>query len=186
MVGIILLSLALATDAFAIGLVSGVKHNSPSQIFRLSFHFGFFQFLLSLIGATLLLFVESYVEAFDHWIAFILLTGIGARMVREGLVNSTETRVTMSDVTKGFSLIGLSLAVSIDALAAGITIPTMTHNILYATILIGVVASVATYIAMKLSNGIPKIIAKRSEVIGGIVLICIGVKIVLSHSNLFV
>ncbi|MCX7835053.1 MAG: manganese efflux pump MntP family protein [bacterium] len=184
MIEIFVLSLALATDAFAVGLVSGIKYKSSRQIFRLSFHFGLFQFILSLLGATLLLMVERYVSAFDHWIAFILLGLIGLKMIHNGIKSETENEIRQYDATRGLTLIGLSLAVSIDALAAGISIPTITSHYFISTILIGIIAGLGTFLAMKLSGLVPIQFAKRSEIIGGIVLIGIGFKIVLDHLNI--
>lgn len=183
MLEILLLSFALATDAFAVGLISGVKYKSPRQIFRLSFHFGFFQFLLSLLGATILLMVEKYVAIYDHWIALILLSGIGLRMIRNGMQPDNEVDKQQYDATKGFMLVGLSIAVSIDALAAGVSIPALTNRYILSAILIGIVAGTATFLAMKLSGLISIRFAKRSEIYGGIVLILLGIHTVLSHSD---
>ncbi len=117
---ILLLSLALAADAFAVGICVGVNHHRPRQIFRLSFHFGLFQALMALagmLGGRLLL---ELIQVWDHWLAFGLLAFIGGRMLLGD--GSGETKAAKRDPTRGGSLVGLSLAVSMDALAAGVGI----------------------------------------------------------------
>src|SRR4030042_6070510 len=121
MLEIILLSFALAADALSVGAAVGLRYCAPRQIFRLSFHFGLFQSLMPLGGALVGRFVLEYVRAYDHWIAFGLLSAIGLKMLVSALRGApVEAACRQADPTRGWTLVGLSLAVSIDAFAAGL------------------------------------------------------------------
>jgi putative Mn2+ efflux pump MntP len=181
---ILLLALALSADAFSVGAVLGLRYRRPRQIFRLSFHFGLFQALLPLLGAFLGEYVLTHVARWDHWIAFGLLAFLGVRMIRAGS-GGRERRAESIDLTRGLSLIGFSLAVSIDALAAGITLPAMGAPIVFSVAVIGVVAATATLAAILLAGSIGKRMGSRVETAAGVVLIGLGLKIVADHQALF-
>ena len=181
---VFLLSLALAADAFSVGAALGLRYRSPRQIFRIAFHFGLFQGLLAFLGALLGGTLLIHVESFDHWIAFALLALLGGRMIWSGLHETAERHAAV-DLTRGWSLLGLSLAVSIDALAAGTTLPATGAPIGLAVATIGIVASLATLAAMRFAGSIAHRIGSRAEIVAGIVLIGLGVKIVLEHTGLF-
>ncbi|MCG6921643.1 MAG: manganese efflux pump MntP family protein [Acidobacteria bacterium] len=180
---ILLLSLALAADAFSVGAALGLRHHEPRQVFRVVFHFGLFQTLLALLGALLGGRLLVYVESLDHWIAFALLALVGSRMIWSGLREASERPVAV-DLTRGWSLVGLSLAVSIDALAAGTTLPATRAPIALAVATIGIVAGLAALVAMRFAGWIARRIGSRAEIAAGIVLIGLGVKIVLEHTGL--
>jgi putative Mn2+ efflux pump MntP len=150
---ILLLSLALAADAFSVGAALGLQHRGHREILRVALHFGIFQALLPLVGALLGGALLSWVEGADHWIAFGLLAFLGGRMIRSGL-RDESAEVAEADLTRGWSLVGLSLAVSIDALAAGITLPATGAPIGPAVAIIGVVTGLATLAAMKMAGPI--------------------------------
>lgn len=116
-----MIAVALGFDAFAVGLGVGTRCCAPRQIFRLSFHFGLFQFFMPLLGWILGRHVLSWTETWGSWIAFGLLLFIGARMAREGMM-SPEEKADCPDPTKGFSLVMLSVATSIDALGVGFSL----------------------------------------------------------------
>lgn len=180
---ILLLSLALAADAFSVGAALGLRYRRPREVFRVAFHFGLFQALLPLLGALLGGALLSYIEEADHWVAFGLLTLLGGRLIRSGLREEPE-KTTSVDLTRGWSLIGLSLAVSIDALAAGITLPATGAPIGLAVGTIGLVAGLATFVAMKVAGPIARRAGSRVEVVAGMVLIGLGLKILHEHTGL--
>jgi putative Mn2+ efflux pump MntP len=176
---IIILALALAVDAFTVGAAVGLRHHSPRQIFRLSFHFGLFQALLPLIGILIGSALESVVAAFDHWLAFGLLLFVGGRMVLGALKG--EEAEEGRDLTKGASLVILSLAVSIDALAVGFTFGVTGVPFVLPVVLIGLTAGVMTVLGMLLAERIGRTLGKGCELVAGLVLIGIGVKILVDH-----
>lgn len=176
-VEVMLLALALAVDAFSVGAAVGLTHRRPRQIFRLSWHFGVFQALMPLVGALAGSLLGSFVEPWSHWIAFGLLALVGGRMIH-GSLKGTEHRFAR-DLTRGLSLVGLSIAVSLDALAAGVTLGLGGGSIALPVLTIGAVAAVLTAIGMLITGRIGKRFGKRCELIAGLVLIGLGVKIVL-------
>ncbi len=169
--------MALAVDAFTVGAAVGLRHGSPRQVFRLSFHLGLFQALLPLIGSLIGSALEETVAAFDHWVAFGLLLLVGGRMIF-GVFGVGEKREDR-DLTKGGSLVLLSLAVSIDALAVGLTFGVSGVPFVLPVILIGVTAAAMTVIGMMLAHRIGRVLGKGCEFVAGLVLIGIGVKILL-------
>jgi putative Mn2+ efflux pump MntP len=176
---IILIAVALGFDAFAVGLGVGTRCCAPRQIFRLSFHFGLFQFFMPLLGWILGRHVLSWTETWGSWIAFGLLLFIGARMAREGMM-SPEEKVDCPDPTKGFSLVMLSVATSIDALGVGFSLGVLSQGLFLIAIWIGLTASTMTWLAMKLGNRLSAKFAQRMEIIGGLILIMIAFKLLVA------
>ena len=171
---ILLLSIALAADAFSVGAAVGLHHRQLRQIFRLSFHFGLFQGLLPLTSGLAGRELLRYISSWDHWVAFGTLLFIGIRMIYGALApDNNEKQV---DLTRGIYLVTLSLAVSIDALAAGIGIAAMNIPIIPAVSLIAAVTMLATIIAMRLSGKIQKRWGSRVEILGGLMLIGLAFK----------
>jgi putative Mn2+ efflux pump MntP len=177
---VFLLALALSADAFSVGAALGLRYRSARQTFRIAFHFGLFQALMPLVGALVGTFLLHFVESWDHWIAFLLLAVLGLRMIRDGL-GEAKREEENRDLTRGWSLVGLSVAVSIDALAAGLALPAAEVPIVPAVALIGVVTGLATLVAIRLSGSIARRIGSRAEILAGVVLVLIGVRIVASH-----
>jgi putative Mn2+ efflux pump MntP len=177
---IIALAVALAADAFAVGASVGVSHFRPRQIFRLSFHFGLFQALFALCGALTGLFFFQFIEVYDHWIVFAVLTGLGAHMIYRVLFGKDEGLKNL-DLTRGVPMIGLSTAVSIDALGAGIGLPAMGAPIATSVVIIGLVTVGATLLAMVMAQKIAGRIGKYCEIGAGLVLIGLGIWAPVSH-----
>jgi putative Mn2+ efflux pump MntP len=123
--------------------------------------------------------VSHYIAAYDHWVAFLLLTFIGGKMIYEA-VRQKES-VNHSDPTMGFGLIVLSVATSIDALAVGLGFAVLNVGIIYPSIVIGIVAFFMTVVGMTFGDTLGRIGGKRIEIVGGFILIGIGLKIVLEH-----
>ncbi len=177
---ILILALALSADAFSVGAALGLTHRALRQAFRLAFHFGLFQALLPLLGALLGRVLLRWVGGADHWVAFGLLVFLGLHMIRAALREETSDARTR-DLTRGWSLVGFSLAVSIDALAAGLTLPATGASIPLAVATFGVVTAAATLVAVRLAASIAKRVGPRIEIVAGLVLIALGVKVLVDH-----
>ena len=172
---IFLIALALAADAFTVGLAVGIGHRKPRQVFRLSFHFGLFQALLPTISALLARLIESSIDAYDHYIGAGLLCLIGARTLYGALKG--ENPEVPRDLTKGMSMVGLSLAVSIDAFAVGFPLGFSDTSIPLAVGIIGVTTAVLTVTAMKIASRVSTKLGAEAELVAGLVLIGLGIKI---------
>lgn len=173
-----LIAVALGCDAFAVGLAVGTRCSHPRQIFRLSFHFGFFQFVMPLFGWFLGIQVLSWIERWGPWIAFGLLIAIGVKMAHEG-VNPQKEKAECPDPTKGWSLVLLSFATSIDALGIGFGLGVLGQGLFFVAVCIGFTAAAMTLVAMKLGNKLSERFAHRMEIVGGFILVVIGFKLVL-------
>ncbi len=178
---VLLIALGLAMDAFAVCLGAGTTQhiNGPRPVFRLSFHFGLFQALMPILGWLLGSTVQRWIAPFDHWVAFALLAFVGVRMIRSGLDPTAEGLAT--DPSRGATLIMLSVATSIDALAVGLSLAVLSAGIGYPAIVIGIVAAAMSLLGIFLGGRLGKTFGKRMEVIGGLILIGIGLRVVISH-----
>jgi putative Mn2+ efflux pump MntP len=174
-----LIAVALGCDAFAVGLGVGTRCGAPRQIFRLSFHFGLFQFMMPLIGWLSGRYVLEWAATWGPWIAFGLLFIIGAKMIREGALPEVE-KPACPDPTKGFSLVMLSVATSIDALGVGLGLGVLDRGLFWVAVWIGLAAGVMTWLAMKLGNKLSERFARRMEILGGLILIVIAFKLLLA------
>ena len=178
---IFLIALSMAMDAFAVCLGAGTQERTsgPRPTFRLAFHFGLFQFLMPVVGRFAGTTILRYISAYDHWVAFGLLAFVGVRMVRSGFSGAEETY--KNDPSRGWTLVLLSIAVSIDALAIGLSLGLIGVTIWYPAVVIGVVTGLVAWFGLRLGNKLGRKFGKRMEIIGGIILILIGVRIVLAH-----
>jgi len=179
---VFLIALGLAMDAFAVSLSGGFAAGraTPRETLRLAWHFGLFQFLMPILGWTAGLTVQNFIQAFDHWVAFALLAGIGGKMVYESFKTAKEEKKA-SDITRGASLVLLSLATSIDALAVGLSLSLLRVRILYPSAVIGVVCFALTAFGFTFGSRLGKLLGKWVELLGGLVLVGIGVKILVEH-----
>ena len=179
---VLLIALGLSADCFAVALSGSIAMRTVSglQIFRTSLAFGMFQALMPVLGWLAGRTVVELIADYDHWVAFALLTLIGGRMIWESF-RSRDKRTERTDIIKGILLLTLSVATSIDALAVGLTFAFLEVNILMAVSTIGLVAFVATAIGFLLGRKASGLIGKRAEAIGGVVLIAIGFRILLTH-----
>lgn len=180
MLEIFLIAVSLAMDAFAVSVSTGIAipNFKARQAARIGLWCGAFQFFMPLIGWFLGSSVKTYIEFIDHWIAFALLALIGGNMVKEALFDGDGEAVT--DLTAK-RLFLLALATSIDALAVGVTMAFMDVNILLSAAVIGVVAFVLAMLGGLLGRRLGELFQKRATLLGGIVLICIGLKILAEH-----
>jgi manganese efflux pump family protein len=177
-------SCALAMDAFAVAIATGLSLNRMTRrhIFRLAFHFGLFQAMMPVLGWVAGRAVRQYIEAFDHWIAFGLLAFVGGNMIREAFQDEEVRAKTTRDPTAGWDLVLLSVATSIDALAVGLSLAMLGASIVVPAIVIGLVAAAFTTSGMVLGRRIGSLWGRRVEVLGGLILLAIGVKIVIEHT----
>lgn len=180
---ILAIAVGLAMDAFSVAVATTVRLSGVSrrQVFRLAFHFGLFQAMMPAIGWAGGKAIEYYIRTWDHWVAFALLVGIGTKAIYEALRGGDDTPIPQRDPTRGYSLVLLSVATSIDALAVGLSLGILEAGLLYPCVLIGVVTCFLTVIGMLFGARLGARFGKRVEVLGGIVLIAIGVKIILEH-----
>jgi putative Mn2+ efflux pump MntP len=176
-------ALGLAMDAFAVSLGLGLslKPATSVQTFRLAFHFGLFQFIMPILGWTAGDSLVRHIEKYDHWVAFALLLGVGGKMIYESLEPEKESAAERSDPTRGISLLVLSVATSIDSLAVGLSLAALRVAIVYPAIIIGIVAFTMTVIGMKIGPAVGRVIGRKAELLGGLVLILIGIRILADH-----
>ena len=184
---VVAIAVALAMDAFAVAIASGVrlKRVSFRQFFRLAWHFGLFQALMPIIGWTAGLTVRDAIERFGHWVAFGLLTYVGVNMIRQAFKREEDAR-RHKDPTRGLTLVMLSVATSIDALAVGLTISMLQVSIWTPALIIGIVAGLFTILGLYFgkSVGSAERLSPIAEVLGGVVLLGIAVKILIEHRAL--
>jgi putative Mn2+ efflux pump MntP len=178
---------ALAMDAFAVSVASGVslKNVSFLQTFRMAWHFGFFQALMPVIGWSAGLTIRSFIEQYDHWVAFALLAFVGGNMIREAFQRD-KVKGQKNDPTKGLTLVMLSLATSIDALGVGLSLSMIKISIWIPALVIGLVATVFTGAGLHLGKrvGSSSHLSRYAEAVGGIVLLAIGLNILYEHGAL--
>jgi len=175
----ILLAFALAMDAFAVALTQGAKFRPGARGgLAIAFTFGAFQALMPLAGWLIGAVALAYVEAVDHWIAFGLLGFLGVRMLG-GHVGEEEAARALT----GRALVVAGVATSIDALAAGITLPTLGVPPLLAVALIGIVTFAMSSAGVLLGRRAGDHLGEWAERAGGVILIGLGVKILAEHSG---
>lgn len=175
---ILLIAVGLAMDAFAVSICKGLsmkKLNYKTLIIGL--YFGLFQALMPLIGYLLGTSFESLITKIDHWIAFALLSIIGINMI----VEIFEKEEEKDDKVNFKTMIPLAIATSIDALAIGITLAFLNTNIILPVIIIGLVTLILSIIGVIIGYKFGHKFEKQSQIIGGIILIVIGLKILLEH-----
>lgn len=177
------IAVALAMDAFAVAIAVGcrIPNLTFRHYFRLSFHFGLFQALMPLLGWYLGTKVEYLIVNIDHWIAFGLLLVIGIKMIQESFSHKEGLNVALKDPTRKWSLMLLSIATSIDAFAVGLSIAFLKVDIVAPSIIIGIVALVFTVVGMICGKRLGGYLGRKAELVGGLILIVIGIKILISH-----
>lgn len=181
---IILISIGLAMDAFAVAICKGLamKHGSTKKGIIIALYFGIFQALMPFIGFILGIKFEKAIEILDHWIAFILLSAIGINMIKESLKNENNN---IDDDVSFKSMFILALATSIDALAVGVTFAFLRVEIIIPLISIGVITFAISFLGVKIGNKFGSRLKNKSEILGGIILIFMGLKILLDHLGIF-
>jgi len=181
MIGIILIAVGLAMDAFAVSVCKGLsmKKISIKKLLIIAVYFGVFQALMPVIGFFLGESFENLVTSIDHWIALILLSFIGINMLKEAFGKSEEDN--KNDDTSFKTMIILAIATSIDALAVGITFAFLEINIFVIATIIGVITFIISAIGVIIGNKFGDKYEKKAEIFGGVILILMGIKILLEH-----
>jgi len=180
-ISIFLIALALSMDAFSVAIALGAigRGHAPGALIRLATAFGVFQFVMPIVGWLLGRTVVSYIAEYDHWIAFVLLVIAGLHMIKEYFDKEEKERT--KDPTKGWTLLMLSIATSIDALAIGISFAFFDVNIYYASAIIGIVCFITTALGVIFGKVLSRVLGKKAALAGALVLIAIGIKIVIEH-----
>ncbi len=191
LVTLLALSLALAMDAFAVALCTGIQLRcvSAGQTMRMAGAFGLFQFSMPVIGWFLGIGVQKYIESYDHWLAFGLLAFVGGRMLREAWNNRgkpAEECYTCPDPTRGGTIWLLAVATSIDALAVGLSMALLKLSVWFPALIIGLICFGVTACGMHLGRLVCAIgnlgnIGNKANALGGVVLIAIGIGILRDH-----
>lgn len=178
---ILLIAVGLAMDAFAVSICAGTNELTKGKrpTFRLSFHFGLFQFLMPIVGWLLGFGVQRYIEDYDHWVVLALLSYVGIKMIKSGFDKNPDIR--KGDLSKGMNLVVVSIATSLDALAVGISLAMLQSGIWYPSIIIGVITAGLSVLGVQLGNKLGTKFGKKMEILGGIILILIGIRILISH-----
>ena len=186
---IVLMALALSMDAFAVAICKGLATEKVQikHMLVVGAWFGIFQGLMPFIGCTVGSAFLSYIEAVDHWIAFVLLAFIGGNMIKEALSKEEECDCTDSSLSPKVMLT-MAVATSIDALAAGVGMSVDLEGwgqILIAVLSIGVITFVLSAVGVKIGNVFGSKYKFVAELSGGIVLALMGLKILLEHLGVF-
>jgi putative Mn2+ efflux pump MntP len=198
MISTLLISLSLSLDAFAVSVGSGICSRDLRRfhIFRAAFAFGLFQFLMPIIGWLLGNSFRTYIESFDHWVAFGLLAIIGIKMIIESREaeevscpvpengeNSAKSDGNSNkfDVKNLWTLFVLAIATSIDAMAIGLSYSLINQSIWVPASAIGIITFAVCLLGFEFGKRIGTLFEKWAQIIGGIVLVLIGTKILLEH-----
>ena len=180
LIELFLIAVGLSMDAFAVSVCKGLA--MPKCTFKkaaiVSLWFGGFQALMPAIGYILGAQFQEAIASIDHWIAFVLLALIGGNMIHEALDNDEEEADASLDVKTMFLL---AVATSIDALAIGITFAFLKVNIIPAVCFIGIVTFIISFAGVKIGNVFGARYKNKAEIVGGIILILLGLKILLEH-----
>ena len=179
---VFLIALGLSGDCFAVALSGGISQVNHSwlQLLRVALSFGLFQASMPVLGWLAGRTVVEFIADYDHWVAFAMLAIVGGRMLWESS-RSEHSQGKEINITRGLPLITLSIATSIDALAVGLSFAFSDVNIALASPIIGVVAFGVTIMGFKLGKKVSKRFGSQAEAAGGIILLAIALRILLSH-----
>ena len=188
LVELFLIAVGLSMDAFAVSICKGLgmKRLNLKQGAVIALFFGGFQALMPVIGWLLGSQLAHIVEPIDHWIAFALLAFIGGKMIWDALHEDDEEESGESETLDLRELFMLAIATSIDALAVGVTLAFLQVNIVFSAAFIGVVTFVLSFAGVAIGHQFGRRWEKPSQIVGGIVLILIGLKILLEHLGILV
>jgi manganese efflux pump family protein len=182
-ISLLLIAFSLSFDSFAVSVCSGLslcrKHLTWTDALKISLTLAVFQGIMPALGWFLGSSVKEYIEQFDHWIAFILLSFLGVRMILEGRIPVQNKKI--KNPTQWRVIIPMAIATSIDAFAVGISFTFFYKNILLPSLLIGVVTLGVSLSGIYMGRKAGVNIAGKAEIAGGIILILIGSKILIEH-----
>ena len=181
-VTLVLISIGLAMDAFAVSICKGLAMRNPPlrSVIIIGLWFGIFQGVMPIIGFALGTAVYDLISDYDHWVAFALLALIGANMIRESFSGEEED---LDDDLSFRTMLLLAIATSIDALAVGISLAMDNGNIWISALFIGVITFAISAVGVRIGGIFGGRFGKRAELAGGVILIIIGLRILLEHSG---
>ncbi len=182
-ISIFLIAVSLSMDCFAVALSFSIaqSHLHPVKMLRTAFSFGGFQFLMPVLGWLGGRTIVKIISGYDHWVAFGLLAFVGGRMVWESFHGEEEHEG--QDISKGALLLTMSVATSIDALAVGLSFALLENvNIFLSSLIIGVTCFAITVTGFLLGRKVGEILGKRAKLAGGLILIGIGIRILVTHT----
>ena len=176
---IVIIGIGLSMDALAVSFINGfvIKKLKIRHAFKIAFSFGFFQGLMPIIGWAAGLSFRKYIQGFDHWVAFSLLCIVGGKMIYESINCGKEKK----DCLQLPVLLVLSIATSIDALAVGLSFSFLQVEIIIPALIIGAVTFTLCFIGIYIGDKIGRFAGNKIELIGGLILIIIGIKILVEH-----
>ena len=178
---ILAIALGLAMDAFAVSVTSGVtiKRLDFRNSMKIALSFGLFQAIMPLLGWLAGISLQKYIQDFDHWVALVLLSFVGIKMIYESFTMKNEEKD--AGMMSGQVLLMLSIATSIDALAVGMTFAFLDVAIVFPVIIIGLVTFLLSLTGIFLGKRFGNLFQSKIEIAGGLILIGIGIKIVIDH-----
>jgi putative Mn2+ efflux pump MntP len=176
-----LIAVGLAMDAFAVslGIGTGGQANDLRSKARLAWHFGWFQAMMTFLGWLAGSTVARFISAVDHWVALALLAYVGVNMIRNGL--NPEQKSYTANPSKGKTLVMLSVATSIDAMAVGMSMALIGASVWFPSVIIGVVTLLLSAVGLQAGCRLGEKFGKRVEIVGGLILIGIGLRVVITH-----
>jgi manganese efflux pump family protein len=179
---ILIIAISLSADCFAVAVSASISNKKLAAWLglRISLFFGVFQAAMTLIGWWAGTYIFELISSYDHWIAFGLLVFVGGKMIWETF-HEKEGEEGKGDITRWWYLVTLAVATSLDALAVGLSFAFLHVNMAMASVTIGIVAFIITLAGFFLGKKLGALIGKRAELIGGIILIIIGLRILLEH-----
>lgn len=178
----ILLGVALAMDAFSVSVTDGIMLGKPRlrDAVKIAAFFGVFQFIMPVLGYLAGSTFAGIIEQYDHWVAFALLVIIGAKMIYEAVCQQGD-EPEVSNPLSTRTLFVLAIATSIDALAVGVTFATVETPVLLSSAIIGVTTFLISLAGVELGSRCGNFAGKRAGLVGGIILVLIGTKILIEH-----
>jgi len=184
LIAVTCIAVGLAMDATAVAIGTSVLLGRVNgrQVFRFAFHFGLFQAAMPVVGWLAGRGLKEYIEAWDHWVAFGLLALIGGKAITDTIKGNGDGADRSPDPTRGLSLVLLSVATSIDALAVGLSLAVLDVDIWYPCVVIGLVTAALTVGGMFVGSRVGQRFGNRVRVVGGLILIGIGIKILVEHT----
>lgn len=179
---ILFIAIGLSMDSLAVSITCGIilKRFQIRPIIRIAIYMGVFQGIMPLVGWLIGINFQKYISDYDHWIAFGILTILGVKMIYEGIRPNHDENNSL-DPTKAFTLLGLAIATSIDALAVGVSFAMLKIEVIEPIIVIGFTTFLLSFTGAAFSSKFGNRINLKMEIFGGVILIGIGLKILISH-----
>jgi putative Mn2+ efflux pump MntP len=179
---VLLIAVGLSADCFAVALAASTsgRSTSPRDALRVCLAFGVAQAVMPVLGWLAGRTFVEIIADYDHWVAFALLLVVGGHMIWESF-RGDEGEGRAKDFSRGLTLLVLAVATSIDALAVGLSFAFLSVSIVVPVVTIGVVAALITGVGFLVGRKVSRVLGERAETLGGIILIGIGLRILLSH-----